>query len=84
MKFGPKYKLLKISNLEFFFCKYFFGHKILLYSSTRSSGHYQSFFFISDFLAESLEAMKNYLKRSLILQYILLKKCHSFHQPQLT
>ena len=36
---------------------------IFLYSSTRSSGHYQSFFIISDFLAESLKARKKLPKK---------------------
>ena len=44
MKFGSKYKWLKISYLIFFFWKYYFGHTTFLYSSRRSSGH-QSFFF---------------------------------------
>ena len=45
-KFGPKYKWFKISYLELFFWKYYYGHATLLYSSTRSSGHHQSFFLI--------------------------------------
>ena len=43
-------------------------------SSSRSSGHYQSFFLISDFLAERRKANKNKRKRSLILQYIFARK----------
>ena len=73
-KFGPKFKWFKISYLKLLFWKYFFGHTIFLYSSTRSSGHHQSFFLISDFLAESLKTSKNYQKRSLILQYSFAQK----------
>ena len=39
MNFGPKSKWFKISYLEFFFLKYYFGHAIFLYTSARSSGH---------------------------------------------
>ena len=73
-KFGPKYKLFKISYLKLFFWKNFFGHSIFLYSSTCFSGHHQSFFLISDFLAESHKASKNYRRSSLILQYSFVKK----------
>ena len=41
---GPKYKWFKISRLEFFFKKYYYGYTTFLYSSTRYSGHHQSFF----------------------------------------
>ena len=55
---GPKCKWFKISYFELFFKKYYYRHAT--HSSTRSSWHYQSFFFlISDFLAESLKANKN-------------------------
>ena len=43
-KFGPTYKWLKISHLEFFFWRYYFGHATFLYLSTRSGGHHQIFF----------------------------------------
>ena len=49
----------KISYLEFFFRKDYFGHTKFLYLSRRSSGYHQSFFLISGFLAESLKANKN-------------------------
>ena len=39
--------------MEFVFWKCYFGHTFL-YSSTRSSEHHQSFFFLSDFLEEIL------------------------------
>ena len=50
-----------IQNLIFgiLFLKYYFRHATFLYPSTRSSGHDQGFFLISDFLAESLKANKN-------------------------
>ena len=41
---GPKYKWFKVSHLEFFFFKYYYGYTTFLYLSTRSSGHHQSFF----------------------------------------
>ena len=48
-KFGQNFKWFKISYLEFFFWKYYFEHTKFLYSSTRSSGHYQSFYLILRF-----------------------------------
>ena len=68
-KFGPKYKWFKISYLKSFFWKYFFGHTAFLYSSTRFSGHLQSFI-----CSEIVKASKNYRKRSLILQYSFAQK----------
>ena len=56
------------------FLKYFFGHTAFLYSSTRSTGHHQSFFLIWDCLKESLKTSKYYRKRSLILQYSFAQK----------
>ena len=50
------------------FLKILFRAYIFLYSPARSSGHHQSCFLVSDFLAESLKANTNYWKRSLILQ----------------
>ena len=41
-KFGPRYKWFKISYLEFFFWKYYFGHTFL--NLSRSSSGKQSFF----------------------------------------
>ena len=60
MKFGPKYKWFKISYLEFFFLKYYFGHTFLCLPR-RSSEYYQRLFFflIWDFPGESLKANKN-------------------------
>ena len=51
-----------IQNLIFgiLFLKKLF-HTIFLYLSRRFSGHHQSFFLISDFLAESLKANKTSL-----------------------
>ena len=76
MKLGPKHRWIKISHLEFFFFVFFFwiyyfsfGHTTFLYSSTRFSGHNQSFFKVFNLLAESLKANKNQRKSSLILQY---------------
>ena len=40
-----KYKLFKISYLEFFFRKQYFGHTKFLYMSRRSGGLNQRFFF---------------------------------------
>ena len=36
-KLGPKYKWFKISHLEFFFWKYYYGYTTFLYSSSRCS-----------------------------------------------
>ena len=58
-KFGLKYKWFKMSYLEFFSWKYYFGHTTFLCLSRRSSGHHQSFLLISGFLAESLKANKS-------------------------
>ena len=43
-KFGLKYKLFKMSYLDFCFWKYYFGHTMYLYLSRRSSWHHHSFF----------------------------------------
>ena len=52
-KFGPKYKWFKISYLEFFFWKYFFGHTtFFIFVHTFQWAYNQRFFLISDFLAE--------------------------------
>ena len=42
-KLRPKYKCFKITYLEFFFGEILFQVYNFSYSSTRSSGHYQSF-----------------------------------------
>ena len=85
LKLSPKNRNLdqnindsKISYLEFFFWKYYFGHTRFLYLSRRSSRHHQSFFLISDFLAESLKANKNLQKRSHVLQYSFARKTSHF------
>ena len=44
MKFRAKYKWFKISYLEFFLWKCYFGHTTFLYLSRRSSGHIRVFF----------------------------------------
>ena len=52
--------MIQIPIFRFFCCcKYYFGYLTFLYSSPLSSGHHQSFFSISDFLAESFRANKN-------------------------
>ena len=43
-KLRPKYQWFKITYLEFFFGEILFQVYNFSYSSTRSSGHYQSFF----------------------------------------
>ena len=78
-KFGQKYKWFKNSSLEFFFRKYYFGHAIFLCSFKRASGHHQSFFLISDLLAESLKAKKDHS----FYNTVLLRKPHSFDEPQI-
>ena len=50
MKFRPKYERFKISHIELFFWKHYFGPTTFLW---RSTGHHQGFILISDFLAES-------------------------------
>ena len=69
MKFRPKYKSFKISYVELYFWKCYFGHTTSLYLSRPSCGHHQSLFLISDSLAESLRDNKNLQKRPHILQY---------------
>ena len=66
-KFGPKYKWFKISSLEFFFWKYYFGHTTFLYSFKRAITWV---FLISDLLAESLKAKKDHS----FYNTVLLKK----------
>ena len=65
-------------KMKIFFWKYYFKHATFLYlprlSSGLSSGHHQSFFVISYFLAESLKANKNQQKRPHTLQYSFSKK----------
>ena len=69
----------------FVFGKYYFGHTTFIYSSTRSSGHYEGFFLISNFLAESLKAKaKTSEKDDLFYNTVSLKKRNSFYEPQLT
>ena len=58
-KRSPKKKWFKMSYLEFFSWKYYFGHTTFLCLSRRSSGHHQSFLLISGFLAESLKVNKS-------------------------
>ena len=41
-------------------------------------------FLISDFLAESLKASKNYRKKYSFYNTVSLKKPHSFYEPHLT
>ena len=61
-------------KMKIFFWKYYFKHATFLYLPRLSSGHHQSFFLISYFLAESLKANKNQQKRPHILQYSFSKK----------
>ena len=66
--------------MELFFWQFFFWFQeynffiFIHHVSTHSSGHYQSSFLISEFLAESLEASKNKRKGSLILQCSFAQK----------
>ena len=55
-----------IQNLIFgilFFRKYYFEHKIFLYSSGRSSGHHQSFFFNFRFSSRKPQSQKKLAKK---------------------
>ena len=54
---------VKISYLEFFFWKYYFGFKTFLYSSTRSSGHYQRFFLIFRFSSRKFHSQQKLAKK---------------------
>ena len=60
----------------FFFFKYFFGHTtfLFLYSSTHIPADIIRVFLISDFLAETIKASKNYRRRLLSLEYSLAQK----------
>ena len=82
--FGPKYKLFKISYLEFFLWKYYFGHTQFLYSSTRSSGHDQSFFLFQIFEQKVSKPTKISEKDHSFYNKVLLKNTYSFYEPQLT
>ena len=53
----------KISYLELFFWKYYYGHATLLYSSTRSSGHHQSFFLIFRFSSRKSQSQQKLAKK---------------------
>ena len=61
-----------------FFWKYYFRHTTFLYSPRCSSGHLQSFFLSSGFLAESLKASNTWQKRSPILQDSFNRKTSVF------
>ena len=68
-KFGPKYKWFKIACLEFFFWNRNIILGIQLFCiRPHVPVTLPGFFLISDFLAESFKANKNYRKRSFILQ----------------
>ena len=62
--FGPKYKCLKTSYLEFFFWKYCFGNATFLYWSTRFSGHHQLFFLIFRFSSRKSQSQQKQAKKS--------------------
>ena len=53
----------KISYLELFFWKYYYGHATLLYSSTRSNGHHQSFFLIFRFSSRKSQSQQKLAKK---------------------
>ena len=52
------------------FLKYFFGHTAFLYSSTRSTGHHQSFFLIWDCLIESLILQYSFAQKASLILWI--------------
>ena len=56
-KFGPKYKWFKISYLECFFWKFYFGPTTFLYFSRRSNGHHQSYFRFSSRKSQSQQKL---------------------------
>ena len=94
-KFGPKYKWFKISYLKLVFYKKLFGHTNFYIRQHGSVDIIRVYFLISDFLAESLKASKNYQKRSLIslkktsliiwtsTSLIIWTSTHSLYEPQL-
>ena len=59
----------KISYLEFFFWKYYFGHTKFLYLSRRSSGYHQIFF---NFIFSSRKSqMHSLLSMSLFVAFLI-------------
>ena len=68
-KFGPKFK---ISYLELFFWKYYFGHKTILYSSTRSTGHHQRCFLVFRFSSRKSQCQQKLTKKinHLTIQFV--------------
>ena len=71
---GPKFKWFKLSYLEFFFWKYYFGDTAFLYLSRCSSGHHQSFFLISDVLSQNQQKQKLAKQVTIFLQYSFAQK----------
>ena len=69
--------------MESFFWKYYFKHTALLYLSTRSGGHYQSFFLISNFLAESWVAKPKKLAKKITYFTTQLCSKNLTHFPKL-
>ena len=60
--------------LGFFFRKYYFMHATFIYSSTRSSGHHQSFFFNFRYSSKKSQSQN----KNCISQYSLLKNVTHF------
>ena len=49
--------------IEFFFWKYYYGQATLLYSSTRSNGHHQSFFLIFRFSSRKSQSQQKLARK---------------------
>ena len=79
-----KYKWFKISYLEFFFWKYYFGHTTFLYFSRSSSGHHQSFFYFRFSSRKPQRQQKLAKNNTHFTTQFLLKKPHSFYERRFT
>ena len=62
-KFGPKYKLFKISYLKLFFWKYFFEHKTFYIRPHVPLQHYQSSFFNLRFFSRKSQSQQKLPKK---------------------
>ena len=69
-KFRPKYIWFKISYLEFFFWKYYFGHT--------------KFFFNFRFSSRKFQSQQKLAKMITFYNTVLLKKPHLFYEHQIT
>ena len=80
-KFRPEYKSFKISYLEFFFWKYYFGHTTFLHTFHWTSSKFFYFRFSS---RKSQSQQKLAKKEHWFYSMVWLKHLTYFYEPQLT